>query len=142
VPGKQRIRSYRDLIVWQRAMALAVGTYDLTRLFPIEERFGLSAQLRRAAVSVPANIAEGHGRVHRGEYVHHLSIAHGSLCEVETMLLLTVELRLGQAASVAPLLETSREVGRMLGALMRVLQRAQRDNRKGPFQAKTLTPDP
>src|SRR5690606_37491282 len=127
MPGEQRIRSYRDLIVWQSAMALAVGTYDLTRAFPVEERFGLSAQLRRAAVSVPANIAEGHGRVHRGEYVHHLSIAHGSLCEVETMLLLAVELRLGRAANVAVLLETSREVGRMLGGLMRGLRRAQRD---------------
>ena len=120
----QRIRSYRDLIVWQRAMRLVVGCYDLTRSFPSEERFGLSAQLRRAAVSVPANIAEGHGRVHRAEYVHHVSIARGSLLELETILLLSLELGHSKATTVAPLLETAAEVGRMIGALLRALQRS------------------
>lgn len=84
----------------------------------------MSAQIRRAAVSVPANIAEGHGRVHRGEYVHHLSIARGSLYEVETLLLLSLDLEFSTAGITAPLLETSSEVGRMLGALLRALQRS------------------
>jgi four helix bundle protein len=137
----QRIRWYRDLLVWQRAMALVVGTYNLTRSFPSDERFGLSSQLRRAAVSVPANIAEGHGRVHRGEYVHHLSIARGSLYEVETMLLLSLELGLSKASVVAPLLETSSEVGRMLGALLRALQRP-KGNETDPRKAIPNPPDP
>lgn len=109
-------------------MALVVGVYDLSQTFPREERFGLTAQLRRAALSVPANIAEGHGRVHRLEFIHHLSIARGSLLEVETMLLLSLELGFTKAAAVASLLETCSEVGRMGGALLRSLQRKGPDN--------------
>ena len=125
--SNKRIQSYRDLVVWQRAIALVVGTYELTRSFPSAERFGLTSQMRRAGVSVPANIAEGNGRVHRGEYVHHVSIARGSLHELETMLILSVELGFSSAGSVAPLLTTASEVSRMLGALLRALQRASRE---------------
>jgi four helix bundle protein len=75
------VRSYRDLIVWQKAMDLVVESYRLSRLLPKSEVYGLGSQLQRAAVSVPANIAEGQGREHLGEYVHHLSIANGSLME-------------------------------------------------------------
>src|SRR5690348_3439026 len=75
---------YRSLRVWQRAMDLVVESYALAHRLPLHERYGLASQLRRAAVSIPANIAEGNGRVHRGDYVHHLSIARGSLMELET----------------------------------------------------------
>jgi len=74
--------------VWGRAMDLVVETYRLTEAFPREEKYGLVQQLRRAAVSVPSNIAEGHGRDHLGDYLHHLSIANGSLMEVETQVLI------------------------------------------------------
>ena len=109
-------------------MVLVRGAYELSRVLPPEELYGLSSQLRRAAVSVPANIAEGHGRVHRGDYVHHLSIARGSLYEVETLLLLSLDLGFTNAGVTAPLLETSSEVGRMLSALLRALQRSKRED--------------
>src|SRR5690554_3490364 len=81
------LASYRDLLVWQKAMDLMVEVYALSKAFPPDERWGLTAQIRRAAVSVPSNIAEGYGRQHRGEYVHHLFIANGSLKETETQLI-------------------------------------------------------
>ncbi|HEY3319507.1 MAG TPA: four helix bundle protein [Planctomycetota bacterium] len=86
------LQSYRDLLVWQKAMDLVVSIYTLSRSFPNDERFGLTSQIRRASISVPSNIAEGYGRSHRGEYLHHLSIARGSLMEVETDLLAAVRL--------------------------------------------------
>ena len=73
------IRSYRDLKVWERSIELAMASHTLAKKLPRSEEFGLGIQIRRAAASIPANIAEGHGRVHRGDYVHHLSIARGSL---------------------------------------------------------------
>ena len=76
--------SYEDLEVWQRAMDLVVDCYDLTRSFPQTEQFGLTAQLQRAAVSVPANIAEGQARRHTREFLRYLTIARGSLAELET----------------------------------------------------------
>ena len=105
-------------------MALVRDTYEATRSYPPEERFGITAQLRKAVVSVPANIAEGHGRVHRGDYMHHLSIAHGSLWEVETLLQIAQQLGMSPSATIDPLLGACHELGRMLGALMRALQRA------------------
>ena len=80
-PTRRVVNGYRDLLVWGRAMDLVVETYRLTEAFPREEKYGLVQQLRRAAVSVPSNIAEGHGRDHLGDYLHHLSIANGSLME-------------------------------------------------------------
>src|SRR5712691_3566546 len=82
------IRSYRDLEVWQRAMDLVVASYRATRSFPGHERFGLTAQLRRSAVSVASNIAEGRGRHGLGDFLHHLSIANGSVMELETQFLI------------------------------------------------------
>jgi four helix bundle protein len=79
------IDHHRQLIVWQRAMELLVGTYHISRTLPREELFGITSQMRRATVSIPANIAEGHARVHRGDFVHHLSMARGSLAELETL---------------------------------------------------------
>lgn len=89
-----RIQSYRDLRVWQDGMTLATACYQLTRRFPKEELFGLTTQIRRAASSVPANIAEGHGRENRGEFIQFLRIAQGSLKEVETHILLSVRVGL------------------------------------------------
>lgn len=78
------IRTFRDLIAWQKAMALARCVYRLSRTFPDDEKFGLVSQMRRSGVSVPANIAEGYGRGRRLEYIRHLEIARGSLFELQT----------------------------------------------------------
>src|SRR5207247_9756088 len=80
------IRSYRDFLVWQKAMGLVVECYRITTLLPKNETYGMVNQIQRAAVSVPANIAEGHGRDHLGDYLHHLSVANGSRMELETHL--------------------------------------------------------
>jgi len=121
-----KVRSYRDLVVWQRAIDLVDAAYRLSRTFPLEERFGLTSQLRRAAVSVPSNIAEGHGREHLGEYLHHLSIANGSLMEFETQVVIA-----GRMAYVTPetqqrTLDLSGDVGRMLAGLVRALRTRRR----------------
>jgi four helix bundle protein len=86
------VRNFRDLIVWQEGMALAKQIYLLTNSFPTEEKFGLVSQMRRCSVSVPSNIAEGHGRSSTGDYLRFLSIACGSLAELETQVVLSVEL--------------------------------------------------
>jgi four helix bundle protein len=86
VKGKTSVKSYRDLEVWQKAMAMVVECYKITKQFPKDEIYGLTFQLRRAAVSIPANIAEGRERQHTREFVQHLSIAYGSLAELETHL--------------------------------------------------------
>lgn len=116
------IESYRDLMVWQKAMGLVVECYRLSDLFPKTETYGLASQLRRAAVSIPANIAEGHGREHLGDYLHHLSIANGSLMEVETHLLLAEKLSFLESQQINQALAASAEVGRMLAGLTRSLK--------------------
>ena len=116
------VRSYRDLQTWQKAFTLALECYKLTRRFPRSELYGLAAQVRRAAVSVPANIAEGNGRMSRGDYVRHLRIAHGSLMELETHLLLARDLSFLSTRDAERVLTTLSEVGRMLGGLARSLQ--------------------
>jgi four helix bundle protein len=116
------VRSYRDLKVWERAMDLVVESYAITKRLPKSETYGLASQIQRAAVSVPANIAEGHGREHLGDYLHHLSVANGSLMEVETHLLLAQRLSYVAADDVARALQMSSEVGRMLAALTRSLK--------------------
>ena len=88
------VRQYRDLIVWRKSLELAKLCYMLTKSFPKDERFGMTSQIRRAAASIPANIAEGNARAHTKEYLHHLSIARGSLAELETHLLLGYEVDL------------------------------------------------
>jgi four helix bundle protein len=117
------VNSYRDLKVWQEAMSLAVACYHLTRGFPRDELFGLTAQIRRAAASIPANIAEGHGRESTGSFVQFLRVAQGSLKELETHLLLAGEVGLSTQPPDA-LLRRSGEIGRMLRALIRSLQKA------------------
>ncbi|MEJ0044481.1 MAG: four helix bundle protein [Rhizomicrobium sp.] len=120
--GNQRITSYRDLSVWQQAMTLAETCYSLTRAFPREEMFGMTSQIRRAAASVAANIAEGHGREATGSFIQHLRIAQGSLKEVETHLLLAVRVKLARLELVDPVLEQCQSIGKMLSALIRSLE--------------------
>src|SRR5438445_13498081 len=83
------VQHYQQLLVWQKAMDVAVLCYEITRPFPVEERYGLISQIRRAGVSVPANIAEGHCRFHTKEFLNHLSIARGSLGELDTELMIS-----------------------------------------------------
>lgn len=115
-------RGYRDLIAWQKAMTLVKSVYAATRGWPQDERFGLIDQARRAAVSIPANIAEGNGRSGAREFSHHLSVAHGSRCELETLLLIASELGYMQDVHCAALLEQSEEVGRLLRGLLKSLR--------------------
>jgi four helix bundle protein len=100
-------------------MDLAPSVYQVTSAFPSEERYGLTAQLRRGAVSIPSNIAEGQGRSSEAEFVRFLRIAHGSLREVETQLLLSKRLKLADADEVENVLELCGEVGRLLNGLNR-----------------------
>ena len=120
--AKPTISSFRDLVVWQRSIALVRRIYETSSEWPKAELYGLTAQVRRAAVSIPANIAEGQGRNGRREFVQHLGIAHGSLCEVETMLIIARELDYLPAAALADLTENIREVGRLLHGLRRSLE--------------------
>lgn len=115
-------RSYRDLLVWQRGMDLAQGVYETTRTWPREERFGLTDQVRRAAASVPANIAEGHGRLSPRDFLHHCSIARGSLSEVETHLTLAYRLSYINQSAHDLLLAQTTEVARLLHGLIRHLR--------------------
>ncbi len=109
--------SYRELDVWQKAMDLAEQVYAVAKFLPADERFGLVTQLQRAAVSLPANIAEGYGHSHRGDYLHHLSIARGSLCEVETLLTLAVRLKMLDRNRVVSIWSLAQDVGKMLRRL-------------------------
>jgi len=115
-------QSYRDLVVWQTAMALAEDCYRLTASFPREEMFGLTSQIRRAAVSVPANIAEGHGRESTGSFIQSLRIAQGSTKELETHLLLSERVGLLTRESLEPPMIRCNEIGKMLRSLIRTLQ--------------------
>lgn len=111
------VKSYRDLIVWKKSVTLVCDIYRMTSQFPRDERFGLTAQLRRAAVSIPSNIAEGHGRATRGEYLNALSVARGSANEVETLILISQRLDFGQQASAEQLIAEIDEIIRMLSRL-------------------------
>ena len=112
------IESYKDLVVWKKAIELVFETYRLTRTFPRDERYGLTAQLRRAAVSIASNIAEGHGRHHLGDYCRFLSIARGS----ETHFVIAEGLDYVTAAELARARSLSDEVSRMLSAMQRKLR--------------------
>ncbi len=111
------LKSHKDLIVWQKAMELAVLIYDLTKGMPKTEQYGLTSQMLRAAVSIPANIAEGNSRSSRKDYARFVSIARGSAAELETHLDLVVRVKLLDRDAVARALALNDEVGRMLNAL-------------------------
>ncbi|WP_341529975.1 four helix bundle protein [Nostoc sp. UHCC 0302] len=119
---EQSIQSYRDLKVWQEAMSLAESCYKVTKLFPREEIYGMTSQIRRAAVSIPANIAEGYGRRTRGEYIQFLYIAQGSLKELETHLLLAIRVGLESSQILNPVLNQCDSVGKLLLLLIRALE--------------------
>jgi four helix bundle protein len=116
-----RINSFKDLTVWQKALQLAKQVYLLTRAFPRDERFGLTSQVRRAAVSVSSNIAEGHARQGR-EFSHFLAVARGSLAETESQLLLAVELGYLKSESLAQTLGLCSEIRRMAVSLANKLR--------------------
>ena len=115
-------QSFEDLTVWQRAMEMTVQVYSLTQGFPESERYGLTSQVRRAAVSVASNIAEGRGRMSQGEFKQFLGIAQGSNFEVQTQLEVSRRLRLGSEASLDKAKALSIETGKMLSALIASLQ--------------------
>ena len=117
------IKSYRDLEVWQKAMRLAEICYRSTEEFPKREIYGLASQLRRAAVSIPSNIAEGNSRSTRQAYLNHLSIALGSQSEVETQVELASRLSLMKEEASQEILMLAGQVGRMLHALIASLER-------------------
>ena len=116
------LNSYRELTVWRDGIALVKACYLVTRAFPKDELFGLTSQIRRSAVSVPANIAEGYGRGTRKDYVRHLMIAQGSLKELETHLIIAVEVGHTSQAGIDPILGRCDQLGRGLGALIRSLR--------------------
>jgi four helix bundle protein len=116
------IKSYKELVVWQKAMLLAEGVYRLSVNMPKEERFGLISQIRRAAVSVPSNIAEGQGRLSRGEFKQFLGQARGSLYELETQVRLANSLTYLSNDSANELLFSSAGVGRLLNGLITSLR--------------------
>src|SRR5437763_15830431 len=111
------IRHYRDLIAWQRAMDLAQTVYEVSASCPKEEIYGIVSQMRRSAVSIPSNIAEGQGRKSDGDFRRLLAIAHGSICELETQVILAGRLGFLAKEQVDRVLEDSAEVGRLVNGL-------------------------
>jgi four helix bundle protein len=118
-----RSQSYRDLIVWQKAMALARKAYSVTGGLPKSEAYGLLSQIRRAAVSVPSNIAEGHGRLTDSQFRHFMGNARGSLYEMQTQIELAGDLGYVEAGAVGELMDQGREVARLINGLVSALGR-------------------
>lgn len=121
------INSYRDLKVWQNAMDIAERCYVFTRDFPRDELYGMTSQIRRASVSIAANIAEGYGRDSTGNFVNFLKTAQGSLKELETHLLLCARIGVVAPGAADPLLLQCDELGRMLRAFIRSIQQSAED---------------
>jgi four helix bundle protein len=119
-----QIKSHRDLIVWQKAMNLVVAVYRATEGFPRSETYGLTSQIRRAAGSIPANIAEGQGRRLAGEYLQFLGNARGSLLELDTHLEISQRLGMLRVGDHGELLERLEEVRKLLNGLMRAIRKA------------------
>jgi four helix bundle protein len=122
VENRDKPKSYKDLLIWQKGMALAKFIYKLSARFPVDERYGLISQVRRAAVSVPSNIAEGQARHTTKEFLQFLSHAQGSLAEVETQLMLSVDLGFAGQEGVAEGLQEIDEIQKMIIALKRKLE--------------------
>ena len=117
----ENIKDFKDLILWQRAMDLVVEVYQLVKKLPKEELFALSDQIRRAAISIPSNIAEGQGRNSSKEFIHFLSIAKGSKAELETQLLLCVRINYLTESEIEKAMSLIEEVGKMLNSLQKKL---------------------
>jgi len=122
--GEASMQRFTDLKVWQQAHALVLAVYPLTARFPAEERYGLASQLRRAAASIPSNIAEGSKRTSNPAYAHYLNIAEGSLAETEYQLILSRDLGYAEAAAVEPLFAQIAELARMLHALRKKVEQS------------------
>jgi four helix bundle protein len=120
------VQSYRQLIAWQKAMDFVAAVYKATRLFPKEEMYGLTSQLRRAAVSIPSNIAEGQGRQTTGEFRQFLGHARGSLLETETQILLSERLEYLNHKAAEVLIGQAAELGRILNGLINSLEKSHR----------------
>ncbi len=118
------VRSYKDLVAWQKSMDLVTAVYRASQGFPKEEIFGLVSQTRRAAVSVPSNIAEGHARTSKKEFQYFLSNARGSLAELETQLTIAHQLAYIDETGINQLLDRLGEVGRILNGLLAALKRS------------------
>ena len=121
---EKKTQSYKDLIVWQKGIALAKLIYTITAKFPVEEKFGLVSQMRRAAVSIPSNIAEGQARHTTGEFVQFISHAEGSVAELNTQLIIATELEFCSAKVSSPPFELMEDLRRMLNGLRRKLRSA------------------
>jgi four helix bundle protein len=126
---KTPLKSYRELEVWKKARVLVKTTYKLTDALPKNERYGLISQMRSAVISVPGNIAEGYGRIHGGDYIHHLSMARGSLYELETYLILVVDLEYLSKQEIAPVWKEVNSINQMLSKL--ILSLKNRGNQSG-----------
>src|SRR5664279_26000 len=115
---KPLVRSYRELVVWQKAVALVTDVYSITKGFPRDEIYGLTSQLRRSAVSIPSNIAEGQGRTTKGEFIQFLCHARGSLFELETQIIIAKELSYIAPEIHGRVTEQITEVARILNGLL------------------------
>ena len=122
---KSGIKSYKDLLVWQEGMQIAQACYQITKEFPKEEIYGMTSQIRRCAVSIPANVAEGYGREYPSQFIQFLRIAQGSLKELETHLLLAIRVEITTTQKIKPILNNCESLGRMLRSLIRSLQKKQ-----------------
>ena len=122
------VRSFRDLRVWQLGMELVENTYRLTELFPSVETYGLSSQMRRAAISIPSNIAEGHSREHLKEYLYHISVAQGSLAELQTQAEIALRLEYISQGQVEGLVERAAALGKQLYTLRNSLRKREKEH--------------
>jgi len=134
-------QSYKELLVWQKSMTLVTEIYTATELFPKTEVFGLASQLKRAAVSIPSNIAEGQGRDSTKEFLYHLSVAYGSLMESETQIQIAVNLHYIDQIGADRLFTHCGEVGRMLNGLTRSLRKSPTDSKRPLTDNRQLTTD-
>ena len=117
-----KTKSYKDLIVWQKAIELVMTVYELTSKFPKSETYGLTSQIRRAAVSIASNIAEGYARQYRPEYIQFLSMAYGSCAELDTQLIIAQRLGYGVSNDYSRVLSLLEEVSKMLNAMRKGLK--------------------
>jgi four helix bundle protein len=120
------LKNYKELDVWQKAYQLCLKIYKTTKIFPKDEQYGLTSQVRRAVVSIPSNIAEGYGRKSTKEYIQALYIAYGSNCELETQIMLSGDLGYIGTENLEALRESIGDVERMLMALIKSLEKRQR----------------
>jgi len=117
------LQSYRDLDVWKVSMDLVDAVFDLSEKLPSNQRYTICSQIERAVISIPSNIAEGYGRTHKGDYLHHLSYSQGSTCEVETLLIIIGRRKYVPKETMEPIWELTQRVGQMLTKLINSLKK-------------------